>query len=252
MKVLAVCATYGRIPYLGRMLASFEAQEYDDKHLVVINDDRNITLECDRPNVTILNCNNRKSISIKRNMGITSGHYDIIMPWDDDDIYLPNRISNHVKEFNNPDINAYRNKACYIIYGDEFRVESGAPVNSIAYRTSEWFRVGGYTELSQSFEDVELFRKMEKIKEVEDYDNLDFVYHFGGVNYHASCYPTNLEGIAYFQLQKLNLFGKKYKIEPNQEQFIKVMGLVQTFKQKQATVKIIHKNDCEFDIVVDK
>lgn len=249
MKALAVCATYGRIPYLGRMLASFEAQEYDDKHLVVINDDKNIILECDRPNVTVLNCNGRKSISIKRNMGITSGHYDIILPWDDDDIYLPNRISNHVNELNNPDINAYRNKACYIIYGDEFRKDPGAPVNSIAYKNSEWFRVGGYTELSQSFEDVEIFQKMDKIKEVEDYSNLDFVYHFGGVNYHASCYPKNLEEIAHNQLQKLNLFGKKYKIEPNQDQFNKVIELIEIYKKRQDTVKVLHKSDCEFDII---
>lgn len=40
MKVLIVCPTFGRLPFLGRMLASFLSQDYSDKRLVLINDDK--------------------------------------------------------------------------------------------------------------------------------------------------------------------------------------------------------------------
>jgi glycosyltransferase involved in cell wall biosynthesis len=57
MKVLLVCPTYGRIPYLGRMVASFLSQNYDDKHLVIVNDDSNVELCCDIKNIIVININ---------------------------------------------------------------------------------------------------------------------------------------------------------------------------------------------------
>ena len=36
MKVLVVVPTYGRLPFLGRVVVSFLSQTYEDKELVII------------------------------------------------------------------------------------------------------------------------------------------------------------------------------------------------------------------------
>lgn len=251
MKTLAVCATYGRIPYLGRMLASFLRQEYDDKHLVIVNDDINVELCCARQNVTVINCRKKIRLSEKRNIGINVGFADVIFPWDDDDIYLPNRMSNHISRYAN-DVMAYRNISGYIIYGNEFKV-SKTPENSISFRKSEWFKVNGYQQQEQTGEDCEIF---EKIKNngglyLEDCKQcLDFVYQFGGVNYHLSCGHSqdSIRQKAFEQLKEMNLFGKKYWIEPNFEEFNKITTLVEKYEKTQSPILVNHLGDCKIDI----
>lgn len=252
MKSLAVCPTYGRIPYLGRMLASFLSQEYEDKHLVIINDDKNITLHCDYNNVTVVNCNRKMTVAEKRNIGCSVGNYDIILPLDDDDIFLPNRIKNHVLKCENH--GAYRNAPCYIIYDNKFFIDNSSP-NSISFKKREWYKVGGYKVLEDTrADDLQLFydlRKSGVLLEENDQSNIDFVYHFGGVNYHLSCTPEkNIEQIASQQLHDMGLFGGHYLIEPDYDKLNMIYGLVDHYKEIKCGFDIKYgKNG---DIFIDK
>ena len=249
MKALAVCATYGRIPFLGRMLSCFINQTYEDKHLVLINDDKNIDLCCDRKDVTVLNCNNRLLLSEKRNLGIASGYHDIIFPWDDDDVYLPKRMENHIEKYKNPEINCYRNIREYVLYGDEFIADSGSGCfNSVSFRKTEWFRVGGYRHLTPIGEDQELLSKITGLLEEEAPDKSDFVYGWGGMNYHLSCQSDGLEEIAYTQLDNMNLIGKKFWIEPNDEEYNKFVILDRLFRERKTSLKIKHISLGKIDI----
>jgi len=250
MKVLFVCATYGRVPYLSRMLSSFTEQTYDDKHLVIVNDDKNIELCCDRKDVTILNCNNRIKLPHKRNMGISIGEYDIIMPLDDDDVFMPDRITNHLRHYEDGDVNAYRNSTSYIIYGDTFTKTDAPPHNSMSFKQSEWRRVGGYTD-NYVYEDVELHDRMSGVKTTHCEQCRDFVYGFGGVNYHLSCKPQQIysfEELAYKQLESMNLVGKKYWIRPDFEEYNKIRFLKNRFDKDGEDITIKHVGDAKIDI----
>jgi glycosyltransferase involved in cell wall biosynthesis len=250
MKTLSVCATYGRIPYLGRMLSAFINQNYDVKHLVIVNDDKNVELCCNRKDVTVINCNQRLKLPDKRNLGIALGQYDIIFPMDDDDILTGDRISNHLKHYDDPDVNAYRNLASYIIYGDVFKRADSPPHNSISFKQSEWWRVGGYTD-NYIYEDVDLHDRMQGVKTSTCENCMDFVYQFGGVNYHLSYNPRqiySLEEMAYKQLESLNLVGKKFWIEPDFEQYNNVMLLKKLFDKDKKDLTIKHVGDAKIDI----
>jgi glycosyltransferase involved in cell wall biosynthesis len=250
MKTLTVCPTYGRIPYLGRLLSSFISQTYDDKHLVIINDDKNVELCCNRKDVTILNCNQRMTVSEKRNVGIASGHYDIIFPLDDDDIIAPNRITNHLKEYEDPEVKGYRNLSAYIIYGDFFRKTEQSGHNSLSFRQKEWWRIGGYVG-DYIYEDVEFHDKVIGLKLQNCDKTRDFVYHFGGVNYHLSCRPKEFsafEELAYEQLQKLDLVGKKFWIEPDFEQYNNIMILKEMVDNNPEEIMVKHISDAKIDI----
>ena len=253
MKALSVCATYGRLPYLGRMLSSFLHQTYDDKHLVIVNDDKNIELKCDNPQVSILNCSNRMIIGEKRNLGSSYGFNDVIFPWDDDDVFLPNRISNHISQYSDPYVRAYRNTNTYIIYGDKFNSSNGTP-NDISFLKNEWFDEKGYQEKTWEGEDAEFHQKLKGFKMEDNPKNRDFVYCFGGINYHLSCnygdekLADNIEQVAYNQLQDLNLVGKKFWIEPDFEQYNNFMLLDKIYKEKQQPLLIKHIGDAKIDI----
>ena len=75
MKTLVVCPTYGRIPYLNRMLSGFLHQTYNDKHLVIVNDDVNVELCCNEPSVTCINLNRKILLPQKRNIAIGLGYH---------------------------------------------------------------------------------------------------------------------------------------------------------------------------------
>lgn len=243
MKTLVVCPTYGRIPYLNRMLAGFLSQTYDDKHLVIINDDKNVELCCNNEQVTCINLNKKILLPQKRNIGIMVGYYDLIMQYDDDDIFLPNRISNHVqKHIENADMWYYWNSSSYIVYGDKFEMAACSP-NHSSFLRKGWFSVGGYANNQNIADDMEFFYKIPNCfkKEENDPTIADYVYNFGGVNYHASFEQDyRIDEIAYNQLLEMDLINKKYWIEPDYEEYNKFLILENIYNKKKESLKIDH------------
>lgn len=251
MKALAVCSTYGRLPYLGRMLSAFSNQTYDDKHLVIVNDDKNIELCCDRKDVTIINLKVHIPIPYKRNIGVMIGNHDIIFPMDDDDIFLPNKMANHMKKYegNIDNIGGYWSRDGYMIYGDDFQVHHPSPPNAISFSKKEWFKAGGYTNNAR-FEDHDLYVRLTNVLE-NNTNERDFVYGFGGVNYHVSLQGKEVasyEENAYKQLEDMNLVGKKFWIHPDFEQYNNICLLDKLYKERQETLPIKHLGDAKIDI----
>ena len=251
MKTALICATYGRIPYLSRMLSSFVNQSYDDKQLIVVNDDTNVELCCDYPNVLVVNYPKRISISVKRNLAISLTNAEIILPLDDDDIFTPDRLDNHVSQYVDPNIVGYRNLASYIIHGDVFRKSESSTHNSISFKRSRWDAIGGYITGATPYEDVDIFNRLGNIKVDRDETKRDFIYGFGGVNYHASCgiEKPNLEQLAYKQLKDMNLLYGKYWIEPDNDQYHVCMKLKALYDQTNQDILVRHISDAKLEIL---
>jgi glycosyltransferase involved in cell wall biosynthesis len=98
--VSCVCLTYGRPELLEEAIESFLMQDYGgQKELVVLNDFDQQTLEFDHPEVKIYNVAQRfSSLGEKLNAAVGLCTHDLIFVWDDDDIYLPHRLSLSVKQ----------------------------------------------------------------------------------------------------------------------------------------------------------
>lgn len=251
MKVQVVCPTYGRIPFLGRMLESFMCQTYDDSELVIVNDDPNVELCCDYDDVICINLNKKLLLPQKRNVGIGAGYGDLIMQFDDDDIFLPNRIANHVqRHMENPEKWFYRNEASYIIYGNEFKLDSCSP-NAASYLRSAWYAVGGYNNDRNIAEDQEFFYKMPHRLIERDEDRCDYVYNWGGVNYHMSfAKDQDVEKKAHDQLKSLGLVGKKYWIEPDCAMFRNFCMLDNKYRKTKQNSFVTHGELGQFTINV--
>ena len=95
-----LCATYGRPILLGEAVKCFLDQDYSNKELIIVNDQEGVTLirEDLPPTVRIYNCPKRfQSLGEKRNYMKSLGSGDYYFVWDDDDLYMPHRISTSIK-----------------------------------------------------------------------------------------------------------------------------------------------------------
>lgn len=241
MKVLLITPTYGRLPFLGRLLASFLSQEYEDKELVIINDDKNIQLLCEFPGVTCINLTTRILVTHKKNIGVNLGFHDLYMPHDDDDVFLPQRIQNHVNKFNeHPEIPLYRNEVAYILSGGEFKMAPSG-FNCISFTKKAWMDCGGYAHKVASGQDQEfLFKNKNRMSE-NNQNELDYVYNWSGMNYHlSSSEGKNITLIADKQLRDLGLVGKNFYIQPDFEEYKKFITLDELYKSGRRDLIVNH------------
>lgn len=97
--VSALCVTYGRPHLLEEAIYSFLQQDYaGEKEMIILNDLAEQQLSFDHPEIRIVNIAQRfHSLGEKRNACVALASHDILFPWDDDDIYLPHRISFSVR-----------------------------------------------------------------------------------------------------------------------------------------------------------
>jgi len=97
--VSCVCCTYGRSTLLGEAAKCFIDQTYDNKELIIVNDQEGVILKMDseRDNIRIENVPERfGSLGEKRNYAMSLAQGDYICIWDDDDLFTPWRIKDSV------------------------------------------------------------------------------------------------------------------------------------------------------------
>jgi glycosyltransferase involved in cell wall biosynthesis len=153
MKVSCILPTFNRPPaqqwLLEEAVESFLRQDYADKELVLLNDCPAQFLVCDAPAVTVVNLPRRfRSLGEKRNAAIGLADGNVVMPWDDDDVSLPWRISVSAESLGNAD---YFCPSQYWV-ADATGLHSDS-CRSLAHAASAFTRdafdaVGGYPHLS--------------------------------------------------------------------------------------------------------
>lgn len=250
MKVLVICATYGRLPFLGRVLASFLSQDYKDKELLFINDDKNVTLTCNIENVHCININTKLTLGAKRNIGVAFDDYDLYMCYDDDDIFLPNRITHHVDiHYTNPDIYFYWNKSAYTTYDNEFKIGICSPTAS-SFKKEGWKEIGGYSNITKG-EDIDFFNRINRKKVINDVSLIDYVYNWSDINYHAT-YSSEEDIIkcASESNSKVVMNNNVFEIVPDCDQFCKFITMLDKFKQTNNPV-LIRDYKISFNNVLD-
>lgn len=93
--VSCICLTYGRPEVLEEAIHSFLLQDYvGPKELIVLNDYDKQILELDHPEVLVVNLPKRlRTVGEKMNLAVSLAAHDLLFVWDDDDVYLPHRLT---------------------------------------------------------------------------------------------------------------------------------------------------------------
>jgi hypothetical protein len=160
--VSCLCPTYGRFPDHADLLAeaveSFRWQDYpiDRRELVILNDCATQIITCDAPGVRVVNVPWRyPTLGQKFDAICALALGDIFLPWEDDDISLPHRITQAVERIGDPAKPRYFNPGCHWLhslapagegdYAGGFRLmRSGVNHNASAFTRTAWRAVGGY------------------------------------------------------------------------------------------------------------
>ena len=184
------CITYGRVEFIEESIESFLRQEYEgESELVIVNDYPLQKLHFNHPRVRIINLNKTfDTIGEKENYAISLCKYNTIAVWDDDDLALPNHLSNINKWFPGYDL-LHWNTGILLVSN---KIESiGNLGNSgIVYTKGIWHKVGMH-ELENAGYDMTFVIKIQenggKVNRVViPKEDVSWIYTWGGGSYHMS------------------------------------------------------------------
>lgn len=188
--ISAKCITYGRVEFLEESIESFLRQQYEgESELVIVNDYPLQTLKFDHPKVRIINLDKTFStIGDKENFAVSQCRYDTIAVWDDDDLALPNHLSN---------INKYFIEDSDLLHwkGVYFNVPNITSITNlgnsgIVYSRKIWEQIGGHPIENAGYDMsfvINIKNNSNKIVNANPPDSeVSWFYVWGGRGFHMS------------------------------------------------------------------
>lgn len=163
--ISCIMPTYGRPDYVAESLSMFLAQDYPSKELIILNDCPGQVLLGDFPGVRIVNTDTRwQSLGAKRNAAIELAKGEHIAVWDDDDVYLPWRLSHSMRHLDETKCPFYCPATFWAYWGVDTLHVNQAVQNWIChpahiFRRDLWATVGGYPDQTHG-EDIGLLTKI--------------------------------------------------------------------------------------------
>jgi hypothetical protein len=143
------CITYGRPKaMLEESIHAFLKQDYaGPKELLILNDLKEQTFRCHAPEVKIVNVPVRfRSVGEKRNAAVALCRHNLIAPWDDDDIYLPWRLSLSARKIS--EAGFYKARHCLLWNDGELSGPKQYLLHAGSIFSRELFdKVGGYSHI---------------------------------------------------------------------------------------------------------
>jgi glycosyltransferase involved in cell wall biosynthesis len=163
--ISCVMPTYGRPDYVDEAVRMFLDQDYENKELIILNDLAIQEYYCDLPAVKVINTKTRfKTLGDKRNACIEAARGEIIAVWDDDDLYLPWRLSFSLNEMRKWKTPFYRANV-FLAYWGEKKLHDNQAVPgwlnhpNTLFTKALWEQVGGYPAKGVG-EDADFFAKI--------------------------------------------------------------------------------------------
>ncbi len=217
MKISCLCSTYGRPTLISESVECFLRQDYPNKELIILNDDKDIHYVFDHPDVRIFNYKERfNALGEKRNACAKLATGDAFALWDDDDIYLPHRLTVTAKYLKQRDFfkptTAYfmpkKHKIPLKVGNNMFHAQS-------SYTREFFIKVGKYKESLDKGEDIEFQRRATKLQiplgTKVSVEEMYYIYRWGYSPSHLSVAGTTLK-------TKREKVTGVYKIEPQWNQ----------------------------------
>jgi glycosyltransferase involved in cell wall biosynthesis len=195
------CITYGRLHFLEEAVESFLKQDYaGKKELIIVNDYPLQKLSYDHPEIKIINLEQTfLTIGEKENFALHQCSGELIAVWDDDDIAMPNHLSNIAKYFTEDgEILFWGNGVLF--HGDNIHELTGLGNSGIVYTKKIWEELGGHplenAGYDTTFVNQIIYREGAKpmIVACPPDEEISWFYMWGGRGYHMSGEGTDHPG----------------------------------------------------------
>lgn len=199
--ISAKCITYGRVSTLEEAIHSFLQQDYPgEKELIIVNDYPLQTLVYDHPEITIVNLPYTFStIGDKENFAIEMCKGELIAVWDDDDVALPNHLSN-IAKFWKPDTNMLHWARGVYYNAPNITDIVGLGNSGIVYSKKAWEAIGK-SPIENAGGDMTLVHRIHELGRqhvvlaAPEDDEVSWFYRWGGIDvYHQSGQGHDVKG----------------------------------------------------------
>lgn len=209
MKVSCICPTWNRPGWLEECIESFHRQDYQgEKELIVINDCPDQELVYSHPEVRIINRKEKyPSLGAKYNdafFNMATG--DVITPWEDDDIFLPHKISHGIRKMRETGADYYKLPRAYFWnYGHIDDISTNLFWCAAFYSRDLLDKMGGCSKDANAAADQSIDNHVHKFSGNHVIDNsrndedVYYIYRWGGIGTHISGIPESPENMAKFQ-----------------------------------------------------
>jgi glycosyltransferase involved in cell wall biosynthesis len=199
-KISAKCITYARVEFLEELIYSFINQDYPgEKELIIVNDYPLQTLIFEHPEIKIYNLTTTfLTIGEKENYAIERCSGDLIAVFDDDDIALPNHLSN-IAKFWKKDTNILHWQKAVYFNEPEITALTAVGNSGIVYSKKAWEKIGK-SPLENAGGDMTLVTALHKLDQTKvilafpEDKECSWFYMWGGRGYHQSGEGTDKEG----------------------------------------------------------
>lgn len=186
----AICLTYARTNRLTDAVYCFAQQDYPGpKELVIFNSCPAQQITCNLPNVRVINCEMRPgTLGECRNQAIEAARGTHMVIWDDDDLYLPNHLSNFAENWKDGLHWVWQDRQIYAERLIPKNISQGT-YNVFAFTKEAWKGVGGYAQMDCGEDNSICSRISSQFpgKRVEiPGDKISFIYSWGNGVDHIS------------------------------------------------------------------
>lgn len=174
--ISCVMPTYGRPAYVNEAIQMFLDQDYPNKELIILNDCEGQIFTCNLPpeaGIQVINHPERfPNLGDKRNACIEIAKGEFIAIWDDDDVYLPWRLSYSYRMLKAYDTPFYRAKDFLTYWGKDEPLHNDQSVPgwvshpNTLFTKDLWKKVQGYPSIDVG-EDSQFFSKIHQLLEQE-------------------------------------------------------------------------------------
>lgn len=209
--VSCICCTYDRPNLLNEMVYCFLQQDYKNKELIILNDQKNIVYNIYQSNIEIINTNYRfNSLGEKREYSKKLARGEYVMFWDDDDIYYSNHISSLVDLLdNNNNFDIGKNRFSHLSINNI--IEDDKTMNTMFAAmcfTKNYVNTHHFNKKNVG-EDIDFISEG---RIIESEKIVTFNYRWGMGIKHISGYGDNPD--SWILCESNNLIEKKIKINP--------------------------------------
>lgn len=189
------CITYARTEYITEAIESFIRQDYfGESELLIVNDYPLQKLHYDHPKVRIINLDfTFPTIGAKENFAVENCKYDTIAVWDDDDIALPNHLSNINKYFPGYDLLHWNN--AIFLHSNKIAGIQCVGNSGIVYSKQIWEKVGKHPLENAGYDMsfvISIERRGAKVcRAFPPNEEVSWIYTWGGGSFHMSGQGTD-------------------------------------------------------------
>lgn len=211
--ISCLCITYSRVDLLEESIECFLRQTYKGpKELLILNDCDDQILKYDHPEITIVNTPVRfRTIGEKRNASVGLAKYNILTPWDDDDIFLPHKLEHTVNKMMQNGYDYYKVENSFFYCMNNGILNHGANLFFCAsvFTRDAYLKTKGHGFITAG-EDAYLENQLRDLSSkklikgfIENTRNgatlkdIYYIYRFGGISSHLSVFATRPDALEF-------------------------------------------------------